>query len=397
MTSTPPVGCPVSDYDPYAEENLLDPIAGNAALRDQGGVVWLSRYGIYALPRYATARAALSDWRTFSSAKGIMLNEPMNQLTQGVLLCSDPPIHDAKREVIMGPLTPSALKDVRDEITEEANAVVEQLCARGSFNAATDLAEHVPLAVVARRVGLPTFERTNMLRWSKASFECIGPMNARAEKYMPAMGEMVDFVTSNSARDQVTPGSWLARLYEAADAGKIPHEACGPMSMDYLGPSLDTTISALSSAMWLFANHPEQWTMLRERPSLIPNAINEVVRLESPIQGWSRYVTADVELEGVRIPADSRVLVMWGSANRDERKWDNPDAFDITRNASDHMGFGFGEHTCAGANLARLEIMSVLSALAKRVTRIELAGEAKRDFTQTTRGWSDVPVRVVSS
>lgn len=391
----PSPGCPVSDYDPYETEHLLEPHPGNTALREQGGVVWLSRYKVYALPRYATTRAALDDWKHFSSAHGVMLNDTMNDFMRGTLLCSDPPEHDAKRKVIMRPLNPAALRGIREEIAAEAESLVERLCEQGSFNAATDLAEHLPLSIVATRVGLPSVERVSMLNWGRASFDCIGPIEKeRTQKALGELGGFGSFVSANSARDRVAPGSWLEGLYHAADEGLIPHESCGAMAVDYIGPSLDTTISALSSAAWLFATHREQWNILRERPSLIPNAVNEIVRLEAPIQAWTRYVTTDTELDAVPLPGGSRVLIMFGSANRDERKWADPTRFDVTRQVSDHVGFGHGEHACAGANLARMEIVAILNALVKRVAQFSLVDEPVREATSATRGWSKVPVQV---
>lgn len=392
---TPASGCPISAYDLYDDGNLLDPHPGYAELRAQGGVVWLSRYGIYALPRYATTRAALADWQSFSSAHGVMLNDVMNNFMRGALLCSDPPEHDVKRGVIMGPLTPAALRNIRGHITAEAESLVERLCGKGSFNAATELAEHLPLTIIAERVGMPPVKRESMLKWGRASFDCIGPMEKeRTRAALDVLDEFGAFVRANSARDKLPADSWLEGLYRAADAGLIPHEVCGVMAVDYIGPSLDTTISALSSAAWLFAPNPEQWDIVRERPSLIPNAVNEIVRLEAPIQGWTRYVTKDTELDGVLLPRGSRVLVMFGSANRDERKWEDPAKFDVTRSVADHVGFGHGEHSCAGANLARTEIIAVLTALAKRVKRFELIDEPVRDVTSVTRGWSNVSVQV---
>lgn len=345
---------PVSDYDPYLTEHLLDPHPGNAALRQQGGVVWLSRHNLYALPRYETTRGALDNWQHFSSGMGVMLNDVMNDFMRGTLLCSDPPEHDVKRKVIMRPLTPAALRTIRDDITVEADPLVERLCAQGAFNAATELAEHLPLSIVANRVGMPAVERTSMLDWGRAAFDCIGPIELeRTQKALTKLGDFGGFVTAHSARDQCAKGSWLEGLYEAADEGLISHETCGAMAVDYIGPSLDTTISALSSAIWLFATNPEQWDILRDRSAMIPNAVNEIVRLEAPIQGWTHYVSVDTELDGVPLPKGSRVLVMFASANRDERKWADADTFDVTRSVSDHVGFGHGEHGCAGANLAR--------------------------------------------
>lgn len=398
VESAPPAAardCPWSDYDFYAEQNLLDPHPGYDALRALGGVVWLSRLGLFALPRYDTARAALDDWGAFSSAHGVMLNDEMNNFMRGTLLCSDPPVHDVKRKVIMRPITPAALREIKVEIDAEGEQLVERLCTQAEFDAATELAEHLPLSIVAKRVGMPSVERVSMLNWGRASFDCIGPIEQeRTQRGLSLLGGFADFVKTNSTRDKVADESWLGGLYRAADDGLIPHEACGAMAVDYIGPSLDTTISAIGSAIYLFAMHPEQWDAVRERPGMISNAINEVVRLEAPIQGWTRYVTQDVVLDGVSLPAGSRAIVMFASANRDERKWADPTSFDIARRVNDHLGFGYGEHSCAGANLARTEITALLSALAKRVKRFHLVGEPVREITSVTRGWSKVPVRV---
>lgn len=388
-------GCPVDGYDPWDPATLLDPYADYARLRNRGGVVFLSRYGIYVLPRYDTVRAALADWSSFSSAKGVMLNDVMNGFMQGTILCSDPPHHDVMRKVIMRPLDPRALRDLQPEIAAEAAQLVERLVAQGEFDAATELAEHLPLTIVANKVGLPPIGRESMLRWAPAAFNCVGPMEKPlTQEGLPALQEVGGFIHANGSREKIAEGSWLAGLYRAADEGLISHEQAPAMSFDYIGPALDTTISATGAAIYHFAKNPDQWQLVRERPSLIPNAINEVVRLETPIQGWTRYVTRDVEMDGVTIPAGARVLVSFASANRDERKWDEPTRFDVTRKVSDHVGFGAGEHACAGANLARLEISALLTELAKRVERFELTGEVTNAVNNITRLWETVPVRV---
>jgi cytochrome P450 len=166
------------------------------------------------------------------------------------------------------------------------------------------------------------------------------------------------------------------------------------MMTDYLGPSLDTTINATSSAILLFGRHPEQWDAVREDRSLIPNAINEVLRLESPIPWFARAVTEDHELDGVPVPAGSRVVLLYASANRDERKFEDPERFDVRRsNARDQLAFGHGEHNCVGQGLARLELRSLLEALAEAVQRFEL-GTAVRAHNQNLRGLERLEVSV---
>ncbi len=142
--------------------------------------------------------------------------------------------------------------------------------------------------------------------------------------------------------------------------------------IDYIAPSLDTTISAISNALHLFATHPDQWQLLKDDPTLIPNAVNEVIRYESPLRAFSRQARHDTEIAGHRIRAGARVLVIYASANRDEREWDAPDTFDIRRDATRQLGFGHGAHACAGQGLARLETQAMLRALLERVDRIEL-------------------------
>jgi len=165
------------------------------------------------------------------------------------------------------------------------------------------------------------------------------------------------------------------------------------MMIDYVGPSLDTTISAISNAVWLFANNPEQWDLLRADPRLMPSAISEVLRYDSPIQGFSRYVARDVDMGGVVLPAGSRAIVFYGAANRDERKYPDPDRFDIRRRPGDHLGFGAGPHACVGMNLARLEMQALFTALAKRVRRFTILEEEAR-LNNVLRGYKMLRVAV---
>ena len=154
---------------------------------------------------------------------------------------------------------------------------------------------------------------------------------------------------------------------------------CPMLFIDYLAPSLDTTISAIGNALWLFATHPDQWQLLRDEPAPGQGrALNEALRLESPISCFTRVAAVDAVIGGVDIPAGSRVMVSFASANRDERRWHDPERFDITRESAGHLAFGHGEHACVGMGLARLEGTAVLTALVERVATIELDGPPQR-------------------
>jgi cytochrome P450 len=375
---------PESDIDLFCDEALSDPYPRYRELRDLGPAVWLRSMSMFALPRFDDVRNALRNWQTFSSAHGAAMNEPINQAIAGNTLGSDPPLHDKLRNVLVRPLSPSAMKDVTAHIEAEAEGLIERLVARKTFDAATDLAQYLPLNVVSHLVGLPEGGRERMLEWGSAAFDSLGPANARCLSAGETAMGLVHYALQLEPRS-VRPGSWAALAFEAAERGEITLQQARGLILDYVAPSLDTTIFATSNALWLFAQHPGSWDSIRDNPALIPAAINEVLRLESPIQTFSRYVTRDTEVDGVRVPQGSRVLVMFGSANRDERKWQDPEQFDIHRKAAEQLAFGHGEHLCVGLPLARLELRALLTSLAKRVRRFEIL-EAKRAINNTLRG-----------
>ena len=161
-----------------------------------------------------------------------------------------------------------------------------------------------------------------------------------------------------------------------------------------LTAGLDTTIYGISNALYSFAMNPDQWTLLREKPSLLRSAFDEVIRLQSPVQTFFRTTTCDTNLGEVQLGANQKVLLFLGSANRDPEKWENPDQFTIQRRSVGHVGFGHGIHVCVGQMIARLEAEAVLSALLSKVTLIELNGEPIRQLNNTLRGLSSLPIKL---
>ena len=231
-----------------------------------------------------------------------------------------------------------------------------------------------------------------MLRWAFATFDAFGPESQRTAGSLNIVKELFAFNHEYLTREMVVPGSWLAHLFSAADRGEISEAECSGLLSDYIVPSLDTTISATANAICQFAANPEQWTLLRENPRLIPNAINEVMRIEAPVQGFSRLLREDFVL-----PAGARVVLFYGSANRDDAQWPDPDRFDISRPAADQLGFGHGPHRCIGANLARLELSALLSRLIEKVERIYVRSSV-RAINSVIRGFGaiDVELELVS-
>ena len=383
------------DIDLYCDESLLDPFGNYEVIRDMGPVVYLKNLGMYATGRYEVVKEILSRSDVFISGNGVMMNDTVNDIFKGGIgLCTDKEEHMRIRRVEARPLSPNSLGELRDTITREADALAEDLVERGTFDAATELAQHLPLTIVSNLVGLPEEGRERMLEWAAANFDSFGPLNDRATTALDTFQEMYEYAMNQCVREKLKPGSWAEMLHDAADNGEISPDEARLMALSYVGPSLDTTIFAIGSAIWLFANNPEQWQLLRDDPKLIPSAINETVRIESPIQGFSRFAIVDHEFDGVTLPGDSRVIVLFGSANRDERHWADPETFDIRRkDVARHVAFGYGEHACIGMNLARLEIGAIFTALARNVERFECVS-SERALNNTLRGFRHLDVRV---
>jgi cytochrome P450 len=295
--------------------------------------------------------------------------------------------------------SPRALRTMSVDVEELATKRVAQLVEQGSFDAVTDLARELPLAVVPDLLGWPAGGRQQLLEWAAASFDFLGPPNDRATRAAAKTQAMIEsaekiirFAEQAFADAESLPGSLGAAMHEADKRGELGPQQIPLLVFDYIGPSLDTTISAIGSAVWLLATHPDQWAALKADPSHVPNTFNEVVRVESPVRMLSRVTTTATNVGGHDLDAGSRLIVLYASANRDDRHFEYPDAFDITRrNAGEHIGFGYGVHACAGQNLARLLSHAVLKALIAQVDTIEL-GEPVRGLNNLINAFDSLPV-----
>jgi len=385
---------PVYRPDLYSASAIRDTYPHYAALRELGPVVWLSKHKVYALPRYAECRQVLLDDDTFASSGGVGLNPVANRVGQGTTLFSDGEDHARRRSLLAHRLTPRALRTMKDTVDQQAAAVAEDAVARRTVDA-VEVATALPMSVVPDLVGWPQQGREHLLRWAGATFDALGPLNCQAARTLPASLGMMRYARAVVRDRSALDGSMGHDLLLAADEGRIMPAECATMMIDYLAPSLDTTISAISSALYLFALHPEQWRLLKADPDLVPKAVNEVVRHQSPIRAFSRTATRDTELAGTAIPKGSRLLVLYGSANRDPLEWDDPDTFDIRRDAARQLGFGQGTHGCAGQGLARMETSAILRALVEHVDRIEMTGPPEWALNNVIHRLERLPLELI--
>lgn len=365
-----------ADVDLFADDVLIDPYPTFATLRDLGAVVHLPANDVYALTRYDAIRDALGDPETFSSVKAIGFNPAVNDALQGTSLASDPPTHTQLRATLSANLTPRALRGLGDRIAEKADALVARLAAGGGFEAIDELARAFPLEIVADLIGFTGDVKANMLRWGQAAMEVIGPMNQRTVENFPIAGELYGWCSAVTAND-LAEGSIGRGIFDAQARGEIPEGSAGHIIHQYLGAGVDTTIASIGNIIALFGRHPEQFELVRQDPSLVPSAFAEVLRYWPPVHAWGRRVTRDVEIDGATVPAGAQVAVLFGSGNHDERHYDDPDRFDVTRNPVDHLSFGYGPHGCAGQGLARMEGHAIIGALATHVRSFRIGDEVR--------------------
>lgn len=388
---------PESDVDLFDTAVIENPYPVYRSLRDIGPAVWLSRHNVWCITRYNEVKQVLGDYRTFTTSKGVAIDPAVNEATSGPgranSLTSDPPLHDEIRRVTSKPLLPRGLKEIKSIIDETACRLVDDICRKRNVDGMADVAHVLPLTIVSDLVGLPDEGKQSMIRWAAATFNAMGPMNELGTDALPQIRELHQFCVKDAVPGRLKPDGWADRIYQAAARGEIQVEQCPGMMREYIGPSLDTTIFATGHLLKLLGEHPGQWQLLKEDRSLIPGAINEALRVEAPIRLFSRYVRSSSTFDDTTIPEGDRLLVLYASANRDERKWERPDTFDITRKASDHLSFGYGIHTCTGMHLAKMEITALLSELLNRVDRFEV-GQPVLSYNNTLRGYDSLPMTV---
>lgn len=396
---SPPAGLPAVDVDPFSTEFLSDPYPAHALMRESGPVVWLTRYAVAACARYEQVHQALKDWRTFSSARGVgMADFKVHGRFRlpSIILEADPPQHTRSRRALNKTLGNSVMSGLRDRFMAVAEEMVAKLVAKGDFDACTELAEAFPLRVFPDAIGMRPENRDRLLPYGDMVFNSFGPANELFVTAAERADSVFPWVQSEAQRENLRPDGFGMLLYHCADAGELSEEEAHKLVRAILTAGVDTTVNGIGAAVYCLARFPEQWDKLRKDPALARGAFEEAIRFESPVQTFFRTTTCPTKLGGVPLEAERKVLLFLGSANRDPRRWPNPDAYEIERNALGHVGFGAGIHVCVGQLLARLEGEVVLQALARRARKLELAGPPVRRFNNTLRGLKQLPLRVTN-
>jgi cytochrome P450 len=387
--------------DPWSIANLTDPYPLFKRMRDAGPAVWLEQYGVHAFTRFDSMRELLVDHETFISSAGVgptNLHSTPNWRPQGILE-SDPPRHTPMRTAMTSVIAPRKMRQLRPGFNAYATELTDAVLGDDAIDLVHDIAEEFTLRVFGDAVGIGREgRRENLLSHGAMNFSYFGPDNDLHRHHVAAGAGTPEWVLANCERSVLTPDGMGAQMWELADAGLIPPEQATLLIRAMLSAGLDTTVFAITNTLLLLAQHPEQWAKVHADPSLMKFAIDEALRYEPPFTCFFRTTSRDAVLDGVQLPAGSKLVVFLGAANRDPRRWgDTADQFDIDRDTGGQLAFGMGIHQCVGQPISRQESQALLEELARRVESIELTAEPTLYLHNTLRSWSSVPARFTAA
>ena len=388
-------------YDPYDFEIDSDPYPVWKRLRDEQPLYYNERYDFYALSRFDDVERASVDWKTYISGRGTVLEiiKANIDLPPGSIIFEDPPAHDIHRALLSRVFTPRKVSALEPKIREFCARSLDPLVGAGGFDFITDLGAQMPMRTIGMLLGIPEQDQEAIrdridagLRIDEGEMPDVEQRNALDTDHF---AEYIDWRAAHPSDDLMT--ELLQAEFEDVNGERrrlTREEVLGYIGL-LAGAGNETTTRLIGWTGKVLAEQPDQRRRLVEDRSLVPNAIEELLRYESPSPVQARYVTRDVEHYGTVVPEGSVMAVLTASGNRDERKFPDADRFDISRRIDHHLAFGYGVHFCLGAALARLEGRIALEEVLKRFPEWEVDWDrAVQAHTSTVRGWQSLPVQV---
>lgn len=391
-----PVSYPASDLDIFSRDYITDPYAYHEELLEAGPLIWLNKWQVFFAPRYEEYQAIATDWERFCSGAGVGLanftiEKPWRPLS--MLLEADPPDHTRRRAIVGKVLSAPNLRALRVPFEAEADRTIDRVLEAGQVEVVTELAQPYVLKVFPDAVGMTENDRLNLMKYGNMVFNAFGPHNDILVESMKEAAPVSAWVMEQCQRKNLKPGALGDQVYQAVPSGEITEDEALILVRSFLSAGVDTTVDAVGNVLWCLASYPDQAAKLRANPKLARNAFEEMLRFDSPFQTYFRTTTKEVEIAGVPIKANEKIALSTGCANRDPRKWERPNEFDIDRITLGHAGFGAGIHGCIGQMISRLEVEVLLERMAKRKVSPELAGEPKRRLNNTLHGFGYLPMR----
>jgi len=386
-------------YDPYDIEIHHDPYPVFARLRDEAPLYYNAEYDFYALSRFADVDAALVDWGTYSSARGGILEliRAGIEMPPGVFIFEDPPIHSMHRGLLSRVFTPRRMNALEPKLRELCARSLDPLVGTGRFDFVTDLGAQMPMRTIGMLLGIPESDQEAVRDKVDQDLrtEAGQPMVISQDSFIDGsiFEEYIDWRAQNPSDDLMTELLVAEFTDETGTTRCLSRDELLTIVNVIAGAGNETTTRLIGWAGKVLADHPDQRRELVADRSLIPNAIEELLRYEPPAPHVGRYVARDVEHHGTTVPEGSVMLLLVGSANRDDRRFPDGDRFDIHRTIGQHLTFGYGIHFCLGAALARLEGRIALDEVLNRFPEWAVdAAAARLSSTSTVRGWETLPV-----
>ncbi len=395
----------------FSDINLLDstvfaervPHEWFAFLRKNAPVWWQEEEdgpGFWAVTTLAEATQVNRDYEHFSSARKATYLWEMSEddlaQQQLVMLNMDPPLHTRYRRLVNKGFTPRMINELHERIHVATDNIIDQVIETGSADFVTDIAAELPLVVIAELLGVPNEDRHRMFDWSNRMIGSDDPEYQTAgEAAQMASMELYAYASELFGKKRIDPHDDLMSVLTQVE---IEGEQLSSFELELFFLLLtvagnETTRNLISGAMAAFFENPDQWELLRNDRSLLPDAVEEMLRYVTPVMNFRRQTTSAFELGGQQIEADTKVVFFHISANRDEKVFANPQKFDITRNPNPHMAFGGGgPHFCLGANLARMEIRVMFEHLLDRMPDMQLAGDVQRLQSAFISGVKHIPI-----
>jgi len=385
-------------YDPYLRDIVKNPYPVYARMREEAPLYYNDKYDFYAVSCYEDVRNGLRDHETFISGRGGILEliKENVQMPQGTFIFEDPQLHTAHRAVVQRVFAPKRLLGLEDKVRAITANCLDKLKGREEFDFIGDIGTQIPMIVIGSLLGLPEEEFENIRqsaddRLITAEGEPIdygGEFNMDASMFEP----YIAWREKNPDDDVITELLGVEFEDETGTKRKLTREELLTFVNVLAGAGNETTNKLIGWTGKLLGENPDQRRALVNDPSLVPQAIEEILRYEPPGPHLARYVTRDTEFQGQTVPAGSVVIFIVASANRDRSVFENPEAFDINRQRAVHCSFGYGIHNCIGQVLARMEGTVVLEELLKRFPDWEIDNDnAELLCTSTVRGWDKLP------
>jgi len=389
-------------YDPYDFEIDSDPYPVWKRLRDERPLYYNERYDFYALSRFEDVDRCSLDWESYVSSKGTVLEliKSGMELPPGSIIFEDPPAHNIHRRLLSRVFTPRNVNDLEPKVREFCARSLDPLVGSGGFDFIEDLGAQMPMRTIGMLLGIPEQDQEAIrdqidhgLRLADSTMPDFDTMFAAAENPGSGFEEYIEWRASHPSDDLMTDLLQAEFEDETGTVRRLERqEVLGYVNL-LAAAGNETTTRLIGWTGKVLADHPDQRRQLVGRPDLVPNAIEELLRYESPSPVQARYVTKDVEHHGQTVPAGSALLLLTASANRDERKFPDGDTFDIHRDIDRQLAFGYGIHFCLGSALARLEGRIALEEVLARFPSWEVDWDnAVQARTSTVRGWERLPV-----